>query len=106
VLASLISQRAGDLGIHLIRGMEAFALASGQVPHEALPTDQALHAHIGCFKAEHGPAAPPAIRSLIDPDMIHQKRLGKGRAGIGTSSPPPPDRDVEDQKERVVEHPP
>lgn len=60
----------------------------------------------GCLKVEHGPAAGPALRSLIDPNIIHQQRLGKGRAGIGTSGPLPPDRDVQNQKERVVEHPP
>lgn len=57
-------------------------------------------------KVDHGPAAGPATRSLIDPNIIHQQRLGKRRAGIGTSGPLSPDRDVEDQKERVVEHPP
>ena len=99
-------------------------LTSGQVPHKARPTDQALHGHIGSpgpgraevlrhvegrrlkVKVDHGPAAGPATRSLIDPNIIHQQRLGKRRAGIGTSGPLSPDRDVEDQKERVVEHPP
>ena len=57
-------------------------------------------------KVDRGPAAGPATRSLIDPNIIHQQRLGKRRAGIGTSGPLSPDRDVEDQKERVVEHPP
>lgn len=59
-----------------------------------------------CRRLEHGPAARSALRSLIDPNIIHQQRLRKRRAGIGTSGPLSSDGDVENQIERVVEDPP
>jgi hypothetical protein len=129
--SALLGRRAEHVavvttGTPWCRGWEARTgiLASGQVPHKTLPTDQALHGHISSPRPRKSrraapyrrplpqgqgrarPAAGPASRSLIDPNIIHQQRLGKRRAGIRTSRPLPSDRDVENQKERMVEHPP
>jgi hypothetical protein len=90
------------------------------VAHWSLLVDDqgavSTHMSVGCeplvssqataLKAEHACLLSRASRSLIDPDIIHQQRLGKRRAGIGTSSPLSPDGDVENEKERMVEHPP
>jgi hypothetical protein len=64
-----------------------------------------VHSRLTWFDHARCWAEGASQASLIDPDMVDAECLGKRRAGIRASSPPPPDGDIENEIERVVEHP-